>query len=175
MLQCNSSCLKFQLCTLLFTRHFKNSTYIESQHISPNFYLVIGIVFVAKCYKRRKAKGSEQCAASSTTPQFDNPAYEASVGKKSELRENDYSSVDDPFGGAHVGNPKMPKGSQAKPDRNVCHCTDCGKEDLYEYIELSETQAISGATEEEADEPVYDIVSIPAEGYSGIRNEGYDC
>ena len=137
------------------------------------------------CRKRREAKRSEPCAASTEAPWIYNPAYEAVASKTPELGENDYSSVNSPLSATHDGDPEKPKETPAKltsktPKGNVYQSIDQGKEadligQMYEYIEMEDKRAISRATKGDTDEPIYDCVVIPAEGYFGITNQAYEC
>ena len=186
----NFTCLtvltKLKYASLNLKDIFKTQLYIESQRISPHFYLVLGIVGGVICRKRREAKRSEPCAAASTTtPQFDNPAYEAVPRKTTELGKDDCSSVGGPLSATHAGDTEKPKETPAKlasknPNGNVYQSIDQGKEadligQMYEYIEMEDKRAICGATKGDTDEPIYDCVVIPGEGHFGITNQAYEC
>lgn len=183
--RCLTVLTKLKYAVLYLKDIFKTQLYIESQRMSPHFYLVIGIVGGVLRRKRREAKRSEPCAASTTTPQFDNPAYEAGARKTPALGEDDYSSVDGPLSATHAGDPEIPKQTHAKltsknPDGNVYQSIDRRKEEdligqMYDYIEMEDKHAISGATKGDSDEPIYDCVVIPAEGHFGFTNQAYDC
>ena len=118
---------------------FKTQLYIESQRISPHFYLVIGIVGGVICCKRREAKRSEPCVASTEAPWINNPAYEPLIGKTQLIA-------------AHAGDSEMPKETHTKltsknSNGNVYQSIDRGKEEdptgrMHEYIEMKDKSAI---------------------------------